>query len=243
MRTSDFLAIFTISTLMESNELSELFPLFNTASPETLEWFLSVAEEEEYAENRVIITPETWGQAVYFIVSGWVKLQRLDQAQVVTLEILGQGDFLGEMAILDETPRATEVVALSSVKLLAVSAQRFLQTLYKDTQIQHRMLQLMARRIRHYQNRLQLRHKPAKVKLAKVLIYLADHYGRITIQGTEIYHIPNRDLADLANIKVGEAGEIMDKLESKGWLEIDHSNQVLCLTNLKHINHLVRQSY
>lgn len=227
---------------MESNELSELFPLFNTASPETLEWFLSVAEEEEYAKNRVIITEGTWGQAVYFVVSGWVKFQCLDGSKDFTLEIWGRGEFFGEMAILNENPRSTDVIALSSVKLLAVSAQRFLQTLYKDSQIQHRMLQLMARRIHQYQNRFQLRHKPPKVKLAKVLIYLADSYGIITDQGTEIYHISNRDLADLTDIEVEEAEAIIDKLQSKGWLEIDDSNQVLCLTNLKQITHLIKQS-
>lgn len=242
MTTFDFLTVFTIPTLMESNEFSDLFPLFNTASPETLEWFLSVAEEEEYADNSVIITEGTWGQAVYFVVSGWVKFQRLDEAQAFTLEILGRGEFFGEMAILDETPRFIEVVTLSPVKLLAVSAQRFLQTLYKDSQIQHRTLQLMVRRIRQYQNRLQLRRKHPGVRLAKVLICLAENYGRITEEGTEIYHISNCDLADLADIKVEEAEAIIDKFQSKGWIEIDQSNQVLCLTNLKQIAHLIKQS-
>ncbi|HAG79946.1 MAG TPA: transcriptional regulator, partial [Cyanobacteria bacterium UBA12227] len=74
------------------------------------------------------------------------------------------GDFFGEMAILDESPRSTDVIALSQVKLLSVSAQRFIQTLFKDPQLHHRMLQLMVRRLRLTNLRFQRRHQPPAVK-------------------------------------------------------------------------------
>ncbi|HBB32688.1 MAG TPA: transcriptional regulator, partial [Cyanobacteria bacterium UBA9273] len=127
---------------MQTKAFSELFPLFNTANPETLEWLLSVGVEHEYPTGRAVLMEDAWGNAVYFIVSGWVKVRRLHGDDAVTLAILGKGDFFGEMAILDESPRSTDVVALSPVKLLSVSAQRFIQTLFKDPQLHHRMLQL-----------------------------------------------------------------------------------------------------
>ena len=114
---------------METKAFSELFPIFSTAQPETLDWFLSIVEEEEYPQEQTILTEESWGTAVYFIVSGWVKLKRIDKEKAITLEIIGRGDFFGEVAILDESPRLTEVVTLSSVKLLSISAQRFIQML------------------------------------------------------------------------------------------------------------------
>jgi CRP-like cAMP-binding protein len=116
---------------MQTKAFSELFPLFNTAAPETLEWLLSVAVDHEYPSDRAVLMEDAWGNAVYFLVSGWVKVRRLSGEDVVTLAILGRGDFFGEMAILDESPRSTDVIALSSVELLSVSAQRFIQTLSK----------------------------------------------------------------------------------------------------------------
>jgi len=59
---------------MEPNELREIFPLFNTTKPDTLRWFLSIALEREYYENRKILWENTWGNAVYFLVDGWVKV-------------------------------------------------------------------------------------------------------------------------------------------------------------------------
>jgi len=90
---------------MHTKAFSELFPLFNTANPETLEWLLSVGVEHEYPTGRAVLMEDAWGNAVYFIMSGWVKVRRLYGDKAVTLAILGRGDFFGEMAILDESPR------------------------------------------------------------------------------------------------------------------------------------------
>jgi CRP/FNR family transcriptional regulator, cyclic AMP receptor protein len=223
---------------MQTEAFSELFPLFSAANPETLEWLLSVAVEHEYPSGRAVLMEDAWGNAVYFVVTGWVKVRRLYGDNVVTLAILGRGDFFGEMAILDESPRSTDVIALSTVQLLSVSAQRFIQTLFKDAQLHHRMLQLMVRRLRQTNLRFQLRNRPPAVKLANTLVSLAENYGQSTEKGTEIYNIPYKDLADVTDIGVEETSKIMEKLNAKGWIKIDEAAESLYLINLKQLTHL-----
>ena len=223
---------------MQTKAFSELFPLLNTANPQTLEWLISVAVEHEYPAGRAVLMEDAWGNAVYFVVSGWVKVRRLYGDNAVTLAILGRGDFFGEMAILDESPRSTDVIALSQVKLISVSAQRFIQTLFRDPQLHHRMLQLMVRRLRLTNLRFQRRHQPPAVKLANTLVILAESYGKATAKGTEILSIPYQDLADMTDISVEDTAKIMEKLESKGWIKVDPEEQTLCLINLKQLTHL-----
>jgi CRP-like cAMP-binding protein len=223
---------------MQTVVFSELFPLFHSASPETLDWLLSIAVEHEYPAERAVLMEDAWGNAVYFVQSGWVKVRRHAGEKVVTLAILGQGDFFGEMAILDESPRSTDVVALSAVKLLSISAQRFIQTLFKDPQLHHRMLQLMVRRLRQTNYRFQLRYQPPAIKLASTLISLSENYGRPSPYGTEIFNVPFKDLADVTDISVDDATKLMEKLDSKGWIKIDPSRQVINLVNVKQLTHL-----
>ncbi|MBF2028972.1 MAG: Crp/Fnr family transcriptional regulator [Oscillatoriales cyanobacterium C42_A2020_001] len=226
---------------MQTEAFSELFPLLTAANPETLEWLLSVAVEHEYPANRAVLMEDAWGNAVYFIVSGWVKVRRLSGAgedNVVTLAILGRGDFFGEMAILDESPRSTDVIALSPVKLISISAQRFIQTLFKDSQLHHRMLQLMVRRLRQTNLRFQLRHQPPAVKLANTLVTLAESYGHESASGINIFNIPAKDLADVSDIGVEETIKIMEKLDSKGWIKTDTTSQVMHILNMKQLMHL-----
>jgi CRP/FNR family transcriptional regulator, cyclic AMP receptor protein len=223
---------------MQTEDFSELFPLFNTANPETVEWLLSVAVEHEYPAGRAVLMEDSWGNAVYFVVSGWIKVRRTAGEDAATLAILGPGDFFGEMAVLDESPRSTDVVAMSQVKLLSISAQRFIQTLFKDPQLHHRMLQLMVRRLRQTNLRFQLRQQPPAVKLANTLVSLGENYGQAAGNSTEIFNVPFKDLAEVTGIGLEETSKIIEKLHSKGWIKIDPTGQTMALINLKQLSHL-----
>ena len=226
---------------METQAIVELFPLFSVANPETLEWILSVIDEESYEQNEEIIKENDWGKAVHFIVSGWVKVRSHYNNQQTVLEILGKGDFFGEMEVLDESLKYVDVIALSDVQLLSISAQRFLQMLFKDPQVHHKILQLSVRRFRHLYRRFQLHQQTSKIKLIKTLIKLAENYGKSIEEGAEILQIPHQDLADVADISLDECEQIITQLKHQGCLESDSSRQLLFLPNLKQLNHFAKQ--
>ena len=223
---------------MQTEFFSELFPLMSTASPQTLEWLLDVVIQHEYPAGRAVLMEDSWGNAVYFVVSGWVKVRRTVGEDSVAVALLGRGDFFGEMAILDESPRSTDVIALSTVKLLSIARERFIQILFKDPQLHHRMLQMMVRRLRYVNVRLQMRSSPPAVKLAHTLVSLGESYGQESHLGKEIFHIPFKDLADVTEIGVEETAKIMEKLHSKGWIKIDSAANMVTLVNFKQLMNL-----
>jgi CRP/FNR family transcriptional regulator, cyclic AMP receptor protein len=223
---------------MHVEVVSDTFPLMSTASPQTLEWLFNVATEHEYPTGRAVLMEDAWGNAVYFVVSGWVKVRRTVGEDSVALAILGRGDFFGEMAILDESPRSTDVIALSPVKLLSISREKFIQILFKDPQLHHRMLQMMVRRLRQANVRLQMRTSPPAVKLAHTLVNLGESYGKDSEKGKEIFNIPVKDLADVTEIGVEETTKIIAKLSEKGWIQVDSPNHALIMINFKQLMNL-----
>lgn len=223
---------------MQIEAFSELFPLFNGVNQETLSWLLERIDEHEYPGSRAVLMEDAWGNAVYFIVSGWVKVRRLAGDKATTLAVLGPGDFFGEMAILDESPRSTDVIALAPVQLMSVTAQRFIQTLFKDPQLHHRLLQTMVRRLRQMNARLQISNEPPHVKLAYTLVDMSERYGLGDETEKKIFNFAYEDLADVSNIKVEEVTKLMDKMKEKGWLVVDETDQLLRLVNWKQIRHL-----
>jgi CRP/FNR family transcriptional regulator, cyclic AMP receptor protein len=76
---------------MQTEDFSQLFPLFNAVNPETVDWLLSVAVEHEYPAGRAVLMEDSWGNAVYFVVNGWVKVRRISDKEAATLAILGRG--------------------------------------------------------------------------------------------------------------------------------------------------------
>jgi CRP/FNR family transcriptional regulator, cyclic AMP receptor protein len=211
---------------MQTEVIGDLFPLLAAANPDTLDLIMSVAVEHEYPAGRAVLMEDAWGNAVYFVAEGWVKVRRnaTTGEELAALAILGKGDFFGEMAVLDESPRSTDVIALTSVKLLSVAAQRFVQILFKDPQLHHRMLQLMVRRLRQTNYRFQLRDQPPAVKLVHTL---AEAYGQETEQGIDIVNLTAKDLADVSDITIEEAGKILEKLTEKALIQPNPDRHIM----------------
>ncbi len=229
---------------MQTEAISRSFPLLATANPETLELIMSVAVEHEYPAGRAVLMEDAWGNAVYFVVTGWVKVRRRGAAEddAAALAILGRGDFFGEMAVLDESPRSTDVVSLTQVKLLSVAAQQFVKILFKDPQLHHRMLQLMVRRLRQTNYRFHLRDQAPAMKLVHTIVGLADAYGTEGASGiVDIVNLSAQDFADLADISLNESKKILSKLVEKGWIKISAAQQVMHILNITQMSSLLNQ--
>jgi CRP/FNR family transcriptional regulator, cyclic AMP receptor protein len=229
---------------MQTEAISHSFPLLAAANPETLELIMSVAVEHEYPAGRAVLMEDAWGNAVYFVVSGWVKVRRhgATEDDAAALAILGRGDFFGEMAVLDESPRSTDVVSLTQVKLLSVAAQQFVKILFKDPQLHHRMLQLMVRRLRQTNYRFQLRDQAPAVKLVHTIVGLADAYGTEGSPGiVDIVNLSAQDFADLADISLNESKKILSKLVEKGWIKINAAQHVMHILNMVQMSSLLNQ--
>ncbi|MGD1852863.1 MAG: Crp/Fnr family transcriptional regulator [Leptolyngbyaceae cyanobacterium] len=231
----------TLKKSMRPDLLSDLFPLFNAANPDTLTSLLSAANELVYPAGRTVLMEDSWGNAIYLIVAGWIKVRHDTGNGYVTLAVLGKGDFFGEMAILDESPRSTDVVALSPVKLLSIPAQHFIDTLFQDHHLHHRMLQMMVQRLRHTNSHFQLRRKPSAVKLAHTLMTLANTYGDNQDTIPEIVNLAIEDLAAVADIPKDDAAKIMEKLQEKDWIVISHNGQTMQLKGFNHLTQLAQK--
>ncbi len=225
---------------MQTEAISEISPLFRAANPRTLEWLLPNTVEHEYPPNRAVLMEDSWGNAVYFILSGWVKVRRLAGDQAVTIAVLGKGEVFGEMAVLDESPRSTDVVSLSSVKVLSISAPNFIQTLLTDPQMQYRMLQMMGTRLKQMNLRFQLRDQSPVKRLASTLTDLGKKYGTsLEKGGVEIFNVPFTDLANISDISVEDTAKIMGKLNERGWIRIESDRQSLQIPGFQQLQKML----
>lgn len=172
--------------------------------------------------NQVILLENDWGSAVYFILSGWVKIRTYNiDGKEVTLNILGRNELFGEMAPLDEVPRSTDVITLSPTVIGSMPAQDFVHLLNTEAQAGIRLAQLMARRLRQVNRRLRLRESDSVSRVADILIFLAEGQGQRRDQGIEIPNLPHRELSSLSGLARETVTRVLSKLERKGLIVRD----------------------
>lgn len=220
---------------MKVKEFSELSPVFQAANSNTLKWLAEQAVEHEYPANRSVLMEDSWGNAVYFIATGWVKVRRLVEDDSFTIAVLSQGDFFGEMAVLDESPRSTDVVSLAPVRLISITAGQFIQAMLTDPQLQYTILKVMVQRLKLMNQRSQVRsHSPAK-RLTNMLLELGNRYGSTEGEVTELFDVPRKDLANITDLSLEDTVQLMSRLSAKKLISVDPERQTLQLLNTKQL--------
>jgi CRP/FNR family transcriptional regulator, cyclic AMP receptor protein len=124
--------------------LSEV-PLFAGISAESMQRLAAVAGEQEFAIGQFIVRRGQVGTGLYVIVSGSVRVERGADDVLATL---GDGDFFGELSVIDQQPRNANVQATEPTTVLAVASWDLLALLEKDPALSLNMIKGLVLRVR-----------------------------------------------------------------------------------------------
>jgi CRP-like cAMP-binding protein len=103
--------------------------------------------ERTYPEQCLLFAEGESGHELYIIQDGAVKLTKIVQNQEVVLAVLGKGDICGEMALLDEKPRAATAEVYEQCTVLAINRANFKGLIQNRPELVARLTRLMAERI------------------------------------------------------------------------------------------------
>ena len=105
----------------------ELFRVFKSAKRAD---FASAMRFMEVGAGEDIIKEGTQGDAFYIVEHGQARVSKLDEhGESQDLVTLGPGKHFGELALLDNSPRAATVTALTGVSLLVLARDDFTRIL------------------------------------------------------------------------------------------------------------------
>lgn len=134
----------------EKLELLRSVPLFATLDDGELQDVGRHADEVAVPASTTIVTQNAVGNSFYVIVDGRADVMRDDQK----LAELGPGDFLGEMALLEDLPRSATVVTTVPCRLLEMHRRDFSTVLDDAPHLARKMLAIMAHRLRDADEKL-----------------------------------------------------------------------------------------
>lgn len=105
--------------------LIEQVPFFKHASNEFLRDIIPRLDARQFAPGDVLVHEGDVGDEMYFLTKGQVEVLRGDPTH--RLSVLREGSFFGELAILQDAPRAATVRALTDVEVYALRRDAVLQ--------------------------------------------------------------------------------------------------------------------
>jgi CRP-like cAMP-binding protein len=128
----------------EKLELLRRVPLFSAASLRDLEEIRKLADEVDVPAGHALTREGRSGDEFFLIVSGRVAIER-DGVRVATLN---DGDFLGEIALVDGGRRSATATTETPSRVLVLAHREFNSLMQRFPSIQACVLRALAERVR-----------------------------------------------------------------------------------------------
>ena len=174
-------------------------------------------------EHTVFIDQLSDSEAVYFITEGSVRVFRSTKdGQEVNLAILGPGEIVGEMALIDHEPRSASVSAIQNTTLLYLTALNFSEILKKYPEIATRLLATLSRKIRSLDNYLEeITTTNILERTEKTLKVLKQYFahGEITLS--------HEELALIIGATRARVTEALDSLSSENKIRLNQRSIII----------------
>ena len=118
-------------------------PLFEGLSKKELVELARVTEDLQVPAGTVLCKEDTLGREFYVIVEGTVNVTRGGK-QITTR---GEGEFVGEIALLTSTRRTATVSAATQVRCLILMRGDFRRVLDENRSIERKVMEALAERL------------------------------------------------------------------------------------------------
>lgn len=125
-------------------ELLARVPLFSTLRRRDLERVGQLADEIDVPAGKVLMRQGDAGQEFFIVLDGTIRVER----DGMTIASGGPGEFVGEIALVDEAPRSATVICETPCRLLVIGHREFHELLQEQRAIEHAVLVALADRVR-----------------------------------------------------------------------------------------------
>lgn len=189
--------------------------LFAGLDREVLGSLAAVATVRQVPPRTVLFEKGRPGDALYVVLSGELKATVLSpEGKEVIFSIMGTGEVIGEIALLDGGERSATVSAVRESSVVVLQRRDFVSLLRRDPKLSEAVLVRMARRVRDLSELLEdALLLSVQARLAKKLLVIAEAHGSDTPEGRRV-DLPLSQ-GDLANL-VGTIRESVNR-QIRAW--------------------------
>jgi len=222
---------------MNKLELLHNVPAFSRLDDDQLALLAASVGAQSFERGEIIFHQGSIGSILYIIVSGQVRIFTISEAgQELALTIFRNGDFLGELALLDGLPRSASAQAMHPTTALTLHRAAFLHTIEACPPIAAAVLEAMAARLRHTTIQAgQLGSASAPQRVVRQLLNLATQYGVAERDETRIdLRLTQDDLASLSGTTRETVNRVLSALRDQQLIRLERAQvSVLSMARLE----------
>lgn len=202
-----------------STALLRNVPLLSVLSEKELVLLARVVTRKSYARGSHILGAGDPTDSLYILISGRIKVLMSDlDGKEVILAILEPNEFVGEMGLIDNSPRSANVVALEPCEVVCISKSDFKRCLADNFEMAMTVMRGLVKRLRDADNQIgSLALMDVFGRVARLLLETAEVVGGEKVVTRKL---SKQDIARMIGASREMVSRVMKHLQEAGYIEL-----------------------
>lgn len=177
-----------------------------------------------FKKKDIIYREGDFGSYVYKIIKGKVKTYRINEdGKEFIHDLLKEGDFLGEKALIQDNTRMEFAEALEETELLLIPKDDFQDLIFKNREVSGQFIRILSRNLSQREHELmEMAYNTVRKRTADSLMKLYETYNND--QSLVSFDISRADLAGMVGTATESVIRILSEFKKDKWIEINGSS-------------------
>jgi CRP-like cAMP-binding protein len=191
-----------------------------------------------YKKKQVVYTQGNHPNRLYYVIKGKVKtFKRNEDGKELVTELFSPGDFLGYIALMEDSIYKDTAEALEETELAIIPKEEFEELLNNNKEVSKKFISLLAKNISAKENQLLgLAYNSLRKKVAEALILLQKKYQQNSKDDFAI-DISRESLATIAGTATESLIRTLSDFRNEKMIDIKDGS--IIIVNQKKLQHLL----
>ncbi|BBI31221.1 Crp/Fnr family transcriptional regulator [Cohnella abietis] len=207
------------------------FPFFEHLDDEYLTEIAKLCIERSYTKGETIFFEGEEGEELFLVISGVVQIYQDNHSRDVIFSIFREGDFFGEMALLqNEKVRSASARTIEKSTLCILKKRDFIPLVKSKPEILIGILETTLDRLRDANNLIMdLTILDVRTRIARLLLRLTEQHGVPSDEGVLIdVKLTHQHLADMTGTARETVTKSLLELQTDNLIRIDQKKILVC---------------
>jgi len=201
--------------------------LFSELDGPALDQLCRYAKGRKFKRGATVFAKGDSGNALYAVVSGAVKMSVSSaDGQSAMLNLIGEGEIFGEIALMDGLARSTDAVASSACELLVIDRRDFIPFVQSHATVAMKLIELLCSRLRWSSEQIeQLILQNLAGRLANALMRLTEK--RQPVAPGQSLTITQQEISEMVGTTRESINKQLRVWAANNWICLEHGSIVI----------------
>ena len=206
-------------TILSNLDLIRRVPLFSMLTEAQAQTIAESVTKQRFRRGELIVESGKKSNALFIILNGRAHVVATDgRGREAILANLKQGDYIGEMSLIDNQPHSASVRTEVQTDVLVLGRAQFARILPENAAMTYAIMKVLVQRLRHADRKIEsLALMDVYGRVASALLEIAD----IDTNGMTIIKekVSRQNIAKTVGASREMVSRVMKDLEDKGYIE------------------------